>query len=379
VANYQAALRSVTYTNISQKPSTLTRSITITTSDGETSSPPVVRQINVISVNDVPSISAPASQTVSEDGVLTFSGAGGNAIAVNDLDAGTNPVQLTLTAANGTLTLFQTTGLSFTIGDGTGDASMTFTGAIADINAALNGLRYDPTADYNGAASVQINMSDLGNTGVPGPQIANRTVAVTVAAVNDAPVGSDGTVLATEDSAYVFKLSDFGFADPSDVPGHNLLAVRISMLPGAGALTLNGVPVASGAFVSAADIAAGLLRFTPTPDSYGAGYATLGFQVQDDGGTAGGGVDLDSVVRRLTIDVAGVNDAPQNTVSGPQSIDQDTTLLFSGSGGNGISVSDIDAGSGPLQVTLSSTHGVLTLSGLTGLTFTVGDGRTMPA
>jgi VCBS repeat-containing protein len=176
VANYQAALRSVTYTNISQNPSTLTRSVTVSATDGETSSPPVVRQINVTSVNDVPNISAPASQTVAEDGTLTFSSAGANAIAVNDLDAGANPVRLTLTATNGTLTLFQTTGLSFTGGDGTGDAIMTFTGTIADINAALNGLRYDPTNDYNGAASVQINMSDLGNTGVPGPQIANRTV-----------------------------------------------------------------------------------------------------------------------------------------------------------------------------------------------------------
>jgi hypothetical protein len=48
-------------------------------------------------------------------------------------------VQVTLTATNGTLTLSGTTGLSFSGGDGTADASMTFTGTITNINAALAG------------------------------------------------------------------------------------------------------------------------------------------------------------------------------------------------------------------------------------------------
>ena len=45
--------------------------------------------------------------------------------------------------------------------------------------------------------------------------------------------------------------------------------------------------------MSAADIAAGKLVFTPAANANGAGYASFTFQVQDDGGTANGGVDLD--------------------------------------------------------------------------------------
>ena len=51
--------------------------------------------------------------------------------------------------------------------------------------------------------------------------------------------------------------------------------------------------VTAGQFVSAADITAGLLMFTPAPGANGAAYASFTFQVQDDGGTANGGVDLD--------------------------------------------------------------------------------------
>ena len=174
VANYQAALRSVTYANTRDKPSTLTRSITITANDGTLGSAPVVRQVNVTSVNDVPQISAPSAQLVDEDATLIFST--GNPIVVLDVDAGTSDVEITLTATNGTLTLPTTAGLTVVAGTGTGDASMTFTGSTTNINAALNGLRFDPTPDYNGSASVQVVMSDLGNTGSPGPQTANKLI-----------------------------------------------------------------------------------------------------------------------------------------------------------------------------------------------------------
>ena len=51
-----------------------------------------------------------------------------------------SPVEVTLNVSNGVLTLAGTAGLVFTAGDGTADASMTFTGTVAAINAALDGL-----------------------------------------------------------------------------------------------------------------------------------------------------------------------------------------------------------------------------------------------
>ncbi|MBL8396700.1 MAG: hypothetical protein JNL84_00945, partial [Candidatus Accumulibacter sp.] len=111
--------------------------------------------------------------------------------------------------------------------------------------------------------------------------------------VNHAPSGVDKTVSTREDNAYVFSAADFGFSDAADSPVNALLAVRISTLPAAGSLTLSGVAVTAGQFVSAADLAAGQLVFTPTTNGNGAGYASFEFQVQDNGGTANGGVDLD--------------------------------------------------------------------------------------
>ncbi len=92
------------------------------------------------------------------------------AISISDFDAGSNPVQVTLTATNGTLNLPTTQGLTFTPpADGTADATMTFTGTVADINAALEGATFVATPGFTGTASVQITTDDLGNTGTGGP------------------------------------------------------------------------------------------------------------------------------------------------------------------------------------------------------------------
>jgi len=92
----------------------------------------------------------------------------------------------------------------------------------------------------------------------------------------------------------------------------------------------------------------------------------------DLGNTGIGGplADSDSV----TINVSGVNDGPINNVPGTQIIDEDNVLTFTAANGNLIWITDVDSNSGLLKVTLNSTHGTLTLSQITGLTFTTGDG-----
>jgi len=74
------------------------------------------------------------------------------------------------------------------------------------------------------------------------------------------------------------------------------------------------------------------------------------------------------------INITAVNDPPLNTVPGAQIMNEDTALVFSSGNGNQISVSDVDAGSNDIQVTLSVTNGTLTLTGITGLNFIAGDG-----
>jgi Ca2+-binding RTX toxin-like protein len=125
--------------------------------------------------------------------------------------------------------------------------------------------------------------------------------------VNDAPTGANKTIAALEDTARVLTKADFGF---SDADGNGLAAVKITTLPGAGALTLNGAAVAAGQLISVAAIDAGYLKFKGAPNGNGAGYAHFTFQMQDNGGTANGGVNLDQSPNTLTINVSAVDDAP---------------------------------------------------------------------
>jgi hypothetical protein len=54
VAQWQAALRAVTYRNDSDNPSTATRTVTVAVSDGTNTSDPVTRSISITAVNDAP-------------------------------------------------------------------------------------------------------------------------------------------------------------------------------------------------------------------------------------------------------------------------------------------------------------------------------------
>ena len=139
-----------------------------------------------------------------------------------------------------------------------------------------------------------------------------NTVNISVNPVNDAPQGQDRPVTATEDTAYPFTLSDFPVTDGNDTPQNTLAAVRIASLPTAGGtLTVIGQPpVAVGTFVSAADIQAGNFRFVPAANASGSPVGSFTFQVQDNGGTALGGIDLDPTPNTITVNVTGVNDPP---------------------------------------------------------------------
>src|SRR5207253_2638677 len=117
-----------------------------------------------------------------------------------------------------------------------------------------------------------------------------NTITFNVTSVNDAPAGADKTITTAEDTSYTFLASDFGFSDVNDSPANTLLAVKITTLPAAGSLTNNGVAVTAGQSITVANINSGLLKFTPAANANGAAYASLTFQVQDNGGTAGGGV-----------------------------------------------------------------------------------------
>ena len=122
-------------------------------------------------------------------------------------------MQVTPSVTHGTLALGGTAGLTFSTGSGSGDVSMTFSGTLADLDAALDGLTYTPTAYYNGSAALIVGVDDLGNSGSGGPLSILLSQAITVTSVNSAPSGADKTVTVLEDGTYTFAASDFGFSD----------------------------------------------------------------------------------------------------------------------------------------------------------------------
>src|SRR5439155_562611 len=106
-------------------------------------------------------------------------------------------------------------------------------------------------------------------------------------------------ITSLEDGSHTFVAADFGFSDPNDSPANAFAAVKITSLPGAEmGRALGGSATLYPARPPAAPCD---LVFTPAANANGASYATFDFKVQDNGGTAIGGVDLAPPVNSITI------------------------------------------------------------------------------
>jgi VCBS repeat-containing protein len=328
---------------------TLTAGFQVSVEDGNQDlSAPVAQAFNFTGtpVNDAPVNGVPGAQSVNEDNSLVFSTANGNPISISDADAGVGTVRVTLSVANGTLTLGSLAGLTFIAGaDGSG--SFTIEGTQAAINTALQGLIYQGNLNYFGPDSISIVTSDLGNSGSGGALTDSDSVAITVNAVNDAPVASPVTLAAiAEDSGARLITQAELLAGVTDVDGPPATITALSVATGSGMLMSNG----NG-------------TWTYMPALNDDTSVTFNYTASD--------VSLSSS-STATLDITPVNDAPVNTVAGGQSINAGTSLVFSSGTSNAISISDVDAGSNTVQATLSVTNGTLTLGSTTGLIITSG-------
>lgn len=186
--------------------------------------------------------------------------------------------------------------LTYAIAGGADAALFTINGSSGALSftAAPN---FEAPSDANGdnVYEVTVQVSD-------GALTDTQQISVTVTNVNEAPAGSNGSVTATEDTAYTFTIGDFGFTDVD--AGDALAAVRVDALPAAGTLTLSGAAVNVNDVIAVADIVAGNLVFTPALNDNGSPYANFDFSVRDAGGL------FAAVPATLTINVTPANDAP---------------------------------------------------------------------
>ncbi|MCE5363636.1 DUF4347 domain-containing protein [Pseudomonas anguilliseptica] len=370
LAQWQAALRSVTYSNGSEAPNTATRTISFVANDGQSDSTAATKTVSITAVNDAPLVTAPITIGVTEDTPSAITG-----ISFSDVDAGSSSVTVTLSVTSGSLAATSDGGV--TIG-GTSSA-LTLTGSISNINTFIAGSNVSFTTAANATADVTLTASinDGGNTGSGGAQSANDVITLQVTAINDAPtITAPGSISITEDVPGA--LTGISFADVDAGSGN--VTVTLSVASGtlsatssggvtvggtASALTLSGTIADINAFIAASGVS-----FTTASNAVS--NVTLTVAINDGGNSGSGGAQTDSTT--VTLTVTAVNDAPVNSLPAAQSVDQDSSLVFNNGNGNLISISDVDAGSNSVEVTLAASNGLLTLGSTSGLSFQVGSG-----
>jgi len=274
--------------------------------------------VNVTAVNDAPEFMAPDTRSVAEDNTLTFTGV--DIVSLDDVED--DNLTVTITPTNGTVSL------------------TTVSGTESEVNAALAGLTYTPTADYNGPASITLDVVD---DGVP-PATADHTITVTVSEVNDKPTAVDDNpgFTTNEETSKTIAIADLISNDlkgPANESGQTLTIVDVNVDPQYGTATLNGSVV-----------------FNPA-DNF-VGDAILTYTVQDNG-TTNGSADPLTDEGEFTVTVTGLNDPPVNDLPPNQTTDEDTPFTFSVTNviPNEITISDADAGSNPVQTTVSVDKG----------------------
>ena len=188
LSDYQAALRSITYENTGDDPSDLTRTVSILISDGDDDSNIVSRDINIIAVNDAPTLSnieaVPASYTEGGSAV----GITGN-LSLDDLDdinieSAVVSISNNFAAGEDELIFTDQSGISGSFDAATGILTLTGSASVADYQAALTTIAYNNTSanpsTLTRSVSFEINDGELNSN------ILSRDIELVAA--NDAPV-----------------------------------------------------------------------------------------------------------------------------------------------------------------------------------------------
>jgi hypothetical protein len=295
--------------------------------------------VQVAAINDAPRVRMPSGPLlVTEDMPLAISG-----FSMSDADS--RMLTATLSVAHGTLSVGGGSGVA---GDGT--ASLVLTGSGAQINGWLGGLRYANDADYNGADTLRINLSDSALS-------HNRSIAIQVVPVAD--------------------ITDDPLTTLEDTP------LQFNVLQGTGGATADSFEDAARAVTSVTQPAAGSLQwsadgamvYTPPPNYYG--ETSFSYTV-----TAGGVTETATV----TVTVLSVNDAPMAL---PEAFETYEDFPVTGMV---VKANDSDVEGDPLTVvgaTVDPAQGAVTLNpdgtldfqpypgfvGLAEITYTVSDGQ----
>ncbi len=244
--------------------------------------------ITVTAVNDAPSFTKGADQTVLEDAAAQSTANWATAISAGPPDESGQTLNFVVSNDNNAL---------FTVQPA----------------VAANGtLTYTLAANANGVANVTLHLHDNGGTANSGVDVsADQVFKINVTAVNDAPSftkGVDQTVLEDAGAQTASGWATAISAGPADEVTQTLTFV----------VTSNSNPglFATGPAISAS----GDLTYTPAANANGS--ATIKVKLTDNGGVLNSGVDA-SAEQTFVINVTAVNDAPSFVKGTDQTVNED--------------------------------------------------------
>jgi CSLREA domain-containing protein len=289
--------------------------------------------LTVLPVNDMPTFTKGPNQTINED-------AGPQTVNnwATGVSAGPNEGSQTLT--------FIVTNTSPSTDD---------LFSVAPAISASGTLTYTPAANRSGSATFTVVLKDDGGTANGGQDttVPQQIFTITINEVNDPPSftkGPDQTV--AEDPGFQ---SIGPWATNLSAGPNESQSLQFAMTNNTNPALFSIPP-----FVNSA----GFLSYMPAANA--SGFADISIVLAD-------GIDT-TASQTFRITVTPVNDAPVNGVPFFPITIQNTPLVFSAATFNAITVSDVDAGTDVIRVTLTGTHGTVSLPSTTGLTFVTGDG-----
>ena len=352
VAEYETVIHTVAYSNTSENPSLVTRTVEITVNDGDSDSNTMSRDITVSGVNDAPDLSSieqlPASHI--ENAVAT--GITGN-LSIGDVDdtliqSATVTISNNYVAGEDTLSvdsqIASQVGIVGSFSNGTLNLSGPAT--LAQYEAVIHSVAYSNTSEDPAAAvrTVEITVND----GVADSNPVSRDVEVIP--VNDAPVGAgieSAALVYPENSGTAVVSNTLSLSDLDDVNlegatvqiggyvnGEDLLTfadtANISAVwnPSTGTLTLSGTDTVAGYQSALRSVA-----YENTSNNPVTSPRAVAFIVQDG--------DANSNVQIRTIEVGAVNNSPSLATieSQPASYTENTApIAITGN----LSVGDVD-------------------------------------
>ncbi|MBF0307794.1 MAG: hypothetical protein HQL41_19425, partial [Alphaproteobacteria bacterium] len=290
--------------------------------------------VTITAQNDAPTITVPnAAIAVTEDVASQITG-----ISFADVDAGNSSVTATLAVGSGSLSA--SSGAGVTVG-GTA-TSMTLAGTVTAINSFISAgsVTYTTAADSVADVTLNVSISDGGNTGAGGTLSAGPTAAtLSVTKINDTPAFADlnGTPSHTENGSAVVLDADVSATDAELTAADSWSGATLTLARNGGAST-DDLFAATGNLATLTEggnlTLSGNAIGTVTTNSAGSLVLTFG---------AASGAQVAQVMRSITY--ANSSDGP------PTSVRIDWTLSDGNGGAQGTGGAKTASGSTTVAIT----------------------------